>query len=383
MIRRAIIDLRKELHKHPELSGSELETAGRIRQFIAEHHPTEIINNIGGHGMAAVYTFSSKGPVVAIRCELDALPIEEENPFEHQSVNKGISHKCGHDGHMAMVAGLIFWIKAQSFNRGTIILLFQPSEENGKGAEKVMSDQKFKNLKVDYIFALHNIPQEPLHSIISMDQGFSAEVQSFIVSLSGKESHAAEPEKGINPSLAIAKIINALYKLNINDPLDENFAVLTPVHLKMGQASYGTSPAKGELHYTIRTWGPHQLNSLKSEIIVALNTSCKSHHLTYEIDWLEYFPASKNNFECNQLIIKAALENKLKLNERPHPFKFGEDFGWFTKEYKTGMFGLGAGMDTPALHHATYDFPDEILETGMNMFQKIIEYLLTENLEHI
>jgi len=378
LIKKEILELRKDLHKYPELSGYEFETAKRIRNFIEKYNPTKIIDNIGGTGIAAVYEFSQKGTVIAIRCELDALPIEEENQFEHRSLNKKVSHKCGHDGHMAIVSGLIFWIKEQSFNSGKVILLFQPSEENGKGAEKVIEDKKFKELRIDYIFALHNIPQEPLHSIITMDTRFSAEVQSFIVTLKGKESHAAEPENGINPSLGVADIINTISKLNNDDPLNENFAVLTPVYINMGQKSYGISPSSGELHYTIRTWGAEKLKTLKSKIMTSLKNSCTSHKLEYRVEWLEYFPASRNNKECNNQVIKAARENKLKINNRPYPFKFGEDFGWFTKNYKTAMFGLGAGINTPALHNSQYDFPDEILETGIDMFKKIIKNTLTE-----
>ena len=105
-----VIKLRKKLHQFPELSGLEFNTAQRIKSFINTHYPTKIIENIGGNGLAVIYEFSKDGPVVAIRCELDALPIQELNQFEYRSTQKGISHKCGHDGHMAIVSGLIFWL---------------------------------------------------------------------------------------------------------------------------------------------------------------------------------------------------------------------------------------------------------------------------------
>ena len=367
-----IIRLRKELHQYPELSGFEHETATRIRQFIEKHHPTTIIENIGGTGIAAIYKFPQKGPSITIRCELDALPIQEENNFSHQSKRRGIAHKCGHDGHMAIVAGLIFWIKQQAFSSGEVILLFQPAEETGKGAHRVLKDEKFKALKTDYIFALHNIPKEALHSIITIEKGFSAEVLSFIVKVKGKESHAAEPENGINPALGISDMIKAISKLNVPNPEDESFAVLTPVHINMGQKSYGISPANGELHYTIRSWTSKKMSILKNQIETTIKDICYKHQLAHEVEWLEYFPASTNETESNSYITTAAKENYYKIIERPYPFKFGEDFGWFSKEYKTAMFGLGAGIDTPALHNADYDFPDELIETGINMFKSII-----------
>ena len=378
MIASEIIKLRKELHTYPELSSSEVATIRRIKAFIEKYNPTSIIEKIGGNGLAAVYEFPQKGKTICIRCELDALPIEEENTFSHRSQEKGVSHKCGHDGHMAIVSGLIFWIKNQSFKAGKIILLFQPAEETGEGAARVIKDEKFKNLKTDYIFALHNIPKEPLHSIIVAKKGFSAEVQSLIIRVKGKESHASEPENGRNPAVAISQIITAMSGLNVAQPEDINFTILTPIHINMGQIAYGISPADGELHYTIRTWNTAKMSRVKTEIEAFVSKICQAHKLNYDMEWLEYFPASMNDKKCINYIEKAAQENHFHIIEKRYPFKFGEDFGWFSKEYKTAMFGLGAGKDTAALHHADYDFPDEIIETGIAMFQSIISKILDE-----
>tara|TARA_B110000305_G_scaffold237233_1_gene300089 strand:+ start:43 stop:1179 length:1137 start_codon:yes stop_codon:yes gene_type:complete len=378
LINPEIINLRKELHRNPELSSFEYGTAKRIRRFIEKHNPTDILENIGGTGLVAIYKYQKKGKSITIRCELDALPIQEENEFKHQSKKEGISHKCGHDGHMAIVSGLIFWLKNQSFNSGEIILLFQPAEENGKGANRVLKDERFKSLKTDYVFALHNIPKEPLNGIILIDKRFSAEVQSFIVSVKGKKSHASEPENGINPALGLSNIITTLSKLEVVKPEDKNFTLMTPVHINMGQIAYGISPANGELHYTIRTWNRKNMSALRVQINEIIQQVCQIHKLQYEIVWLEYFPAAANDIESNNFIEKAAKENNYKISERPYPFKFGEDFGWFSREYKTAMFGLGAGLDTPALHNADYDFPDEIIETGITMFKSIISNIMKE-----
>jgi amidohydrolase len=378
VINTEIIKLRKELHTYPELSSFEFETANRIRKFVEKHNPTSIIENVGGAGLAVIYEYKKKGKSITIRCELDALPIQEDNQSSYQSKRKGVSHKCGHNGHMAIVSRLIFWIKTQSFESGKIILLFQPAEETGKGAYQIIKDKKFKELKTDYYFALHNIPKEPLNSIIIIQRGFSAEVQSLIIKVNGKESHAAEPENGINPAVGLSNIITIMSELSVTNPEDDNFTVLTPVHINMGQKSYGISPAKGELHYTVRTWSNEKMLILKTQIEAVVKKTCQMHKLEYELEWLEYFPASNNDMECNNYIENAAQENTYKIIKRPHPFKFGEDFGWFSKEYKAAMFGLGAGINTPALHNADYDFPDEIIETGITMFKSIISNIMKE-----
>ena len=211
----SLIDLRRTLHQFPELSGQEQDTAQRILSYVGHEGPSQIIEELGGHGLALVYAFKNSGPTIAIRCELDALPIQEINDFEYQSTIDGVSHKCGHDGHMTIVAGLAKWITTQGFDKGSIVLLFQPAEETGRGAEAVLKDPRFEALGIDYMFALHNIPKVPLHEIIVMDRGFSAEVISFNLELQGKASHAAEPEHGINPAIAIAELISSFSKLNI------------------------------------------------------------------------------------------------------------------------------------------------------------------------
>lgn len=367
-----IIKLRKELHRNPELSGFESKTAARIKSFIKAHHPAEIIENLGGHGFAVIFEFSSKGPTIAFRCELDALPIEEENEFAHKSQTKAVSHKCGHDGHMAIVTGLLLWLKKQNFENGRVVLLFLAAEETGKGAIQMLNDPRFTNMNIDYIFALHNIPGEPMQSIIVMDYGFSAEVQSFSIKLEGKESHASEPENGINPTRAIAQIIIEINRLCVVDPQDSAFVSFTPIYINMGQKAYGISPADGELHYTVRTWDSDKMNSLKLELERTVKRICRAYYLKFKIEWFEHFPAAKNNDTCNKIVMDAAQYNNLTIIERPYPFKFGEDFGWFSQEFKTSMFGLGAGLETPALHNTDYDFPDELIETGVTLFKTII-----------
>ena len=373
-----LIKLRKEIHQHPELSGQEIATSKRIINFIKSHSPTKIIDNIGGHGLAVVYEFGQGGPTVMIRCELDALPIEENNTFDYTSIHKGVSHKCGHDGHMAIVAGLAFWIKAQNFRAGTVILLFQPAEETGKGAFNVIQDPKFKRLKPDFIFALHNLPGEPMHTVLVRQGCFSALVQSTIITLTGKESHASEPENGLNPTLALSEIINELSTLNHYSAEDEDFAILTPVHITLGEPSYGISPGKAEIHYTLRTWNAAKMEALEQRIYEITRKNCKDHGLQFKLAWLEYFPETTNNTECYTMIKNAATANAFEIKEKHFPLKFGEDFGWFSQHFKAAIFGLGAGVHTPSLHHADYDFPDELIETGINMFKRIIAGILKD-----
>ncbi|SKB62536.1 amidohydrolase [Maribacter arcticus] len=375
-MKNTLVNLRKELHQHPELSGQEHTTAKRIVEFVKDYHPTNIIENIGGEGVAIIYEFGNNGATVVIRCELDALPILEENTFEHHSKNKGVSHKCGHDGHMAIVAGLSIWLKEAEFKNGKVVLLFQPAEETGKGAAKILADAKFTNLAPDYVFALHNLPGQKLHSILVKPGYFTATVQSICIQLKGKKAHASEPENGVNPSLAAAELIQVFSSFANPNFESDDFSLLTPICINIGEKTYGISPENAELHYTIRTWSGQLMSELEDKIKDAVNVMAKKYQLSYNIDWFEFFPASENNVFCTELVEKVAAQKGFDLIKIHSPLRFGEDFGWFSQNYKSAIFGLGAGEQHPSLHHANYDFPDELIDTGLLMFKGLIEEIL-------
>ena len=378
-----LLALRHDLHRHPEVAGQEVQTARRIVDFINQYAPTEIVENLGGHGVAAVYRFGPGGQTILFRCELDALPIQEINTFGHRSVTAGVSHKCGHDGHMTIVAGLAPWLSQCAFRAGTVILLFQPAEETGKGAKVVLDDPRFAQLQPDYVFALHNIPGFPLHQLLWQPRQFSATVQSIAISLFGKESHAAEPENGVNPARAIAELIQSFNQFVQPDKTSPDFALITPVHVLMGQKQYGISAGYGELHLTLRTWRTSRMDEIVTAMNQCLAIICNGHTLRYETECFDYFPATMNDHFCNETLVQSATKNGLTITQQPTPFKFGEDFGWFTQRYPGAMFGLGAGETTPALHNPDYDFPDELIGTGVALFRRITEQLMAEEIQTV
>jgi amidohydrolase len=365
-----LTDFRRHLHKNPELSNKEELTAKEIVKELRICNPSQLITKVGGHGILAIFTAKTVGETILFRAELDALPIHEENGFEHQSINPQISHKCGHDGHAAMLLGLARQIKSKPLLKGSVALLFQPAEETGEGAKAVLEDKKFKQLKPDFVFALHNVPSYKKGEIIVRSGAFTASVISLKISLKGKTSHAAEPEHGINPDLAVQELILAIKALGNNDIKSEEFSVITTVFITLGSKDYGISAGDAELHFTIRCWTSSQLKELKNKIgILVLNVSEK-HQLKVALDWFSEFESNNNTVEAVHHIKKAATSNNYFILEKENPFKWGEDFGLFTQHFKGAMFALGAGINTPALHHPDYDFPDEIIPIGIQMFYK-------------
>ena len=367
----ALILLRKELHQHPEVSGEEIKTAKRVLSFLENYPPDEVITEIGKTGVAAIYKGKKTGKTILFRCELDALPIEEINIFEHRSLSKGVSHKCGHDGHIAILCGLAIELHQKRPVSGNVILLFQPAEEDGTGAQKVFLDPKFAVLQPDYVFALHNLPGYEMHQIVVKNNTFTCAVNSIIIKLKGKTSHAGEPEKGINPALAIATIITEFNAIIQADIAQEDFCLITPIYTKMGKKAYGVSAGAGEVHFTVRSDSNSQMRKIEGTLENVAQTIANKYNLSCKIKWTQGFQANENNKMAVDAIKKAAKINNFALLEKDKPFTWGEDFGLFTQQYPGAMFGLGSGINTPALHNPDYDFPDEIIATGVAIFYQI------------
>lgn len=371
-----LINLRKELHQNPELSGFEKETAVRIQLFLSQYTPTKLYTNIGGNGIIAIYKGKEKGKTVLLRCELDALPIQEINSFEHQSKVENVSHKCGHDGHMAIICGVAKKIFENPLEKGNVILLFQPSEENGKGSEAVLKDDFFKTTQPDFVFALHNLPGYPKNQIIVKEGTFTCAVNSIIIKLHGKTSHAGEPEKGNNPAVAISEIITVFLKKNQPNILEENYCVITPIYIEMGEKAYGVSAGYGEVHFTFRSNQNKLMQQIENDLEEIAITIAKKQNLTPEISWTENFKANENDKVAVEFIRNAARKENLSIFEKDVPFSFGEDFGLFTQHFDGAIFGIGSGENIPSLHNPDYDFPDEIIKSGVSVFYSLIKEIL-------
>lgn len=370
-----LIELRKELHKYPELSGKESQTAKRIVEFAKRFNPDEIISKVGGEGVLVIFEGEQKGKTILIRCDLDALPIDEENEFEHKSVYDNVSHKCGHDGHMSIVSGLIPILSENKIKKGKVVLLYQPAEETGQGASLVLSDEKFTKLKPDYVFALHNLPGFEKNEIIIKKDVFASASKGLIIKLKGKTSHAGEPERGITPSLAVAELIQELTALPQNKTI-QDFSLVTIIHSRIGERAFGTTPGYAELMATLRSYKDEDINTLTDLSEELINRIAADHKLKYEIEWVEEFPSTKNDNDCVEVIAQCAEKNNLGINEIDKPFRWSEDFGHFTHNFKGALFGLGSGINQPQLHNPDYDFPDEIILTGTKMFYSIIKKFL-------
>lgn len=371
-----LITFRKMLHSNPEVSGKEYKTSKSVVKFLKTCNPDEIIENIGGTGIIATFDSEKVGKTVMFRAELDALPIQETNNFAHVSTVCGVSHQCGHDGHATSLLGLAKLLAIKKPKSGKVFLLFQPSEEDSKGAKAILADSKFKKIKPDYVFAYHNLPGYPLNQIVVKNNSFTSSVKSIIIKIHGKTAHASEPENGLNPALAIADILQETNALSNNDITRDDFILITPVHIEMGEIAYGVSAGYGELRLTIRTWNEFNMKKLVLNLVKCLNKASKTYNMPIDYFWDDEFYANENDESSVSLIKEVAASLSLDIYERQYPIKFGEDFGLFTQKFTGAMFGIGSGEESPALHNEDYDFPDEILPHAIQLFYGISLHIL-------
>lgn len=365
------IAFRHLLHERPDLSGKEAGTRKLVRTFLEPFQPDELLE-LGDTGLVAIYKGKKPGKNILVRTELDALPIEEINTFEYRSKHPGISHKCGHDGHMAIISRLAWLLHRQPLEAGTAYLLFQPAEENGMGAKAVIKDPAFNQLKIDQVIALHNIPGFSAGAILIKEHAFTPSVSSIIVRYSGKTSHAAEPENGICPATAMTQFLSKALEMAVPAKDDTDFFLVSPVYMTMGEKSYGVTAGYGEVHLTIRAWEHPYLIKQSKKLESLAHTTGDQFGLKTKVDWTEEFSANNNAPEVVGQIKDAATKLDLSVQQLSHPMKWGEDFGLFTQHYTGAMFGLGAGEDSPALHNPDYDFNDTLIEPGSQVFEHIV-----------
>lgn len=366
--------IRRELHQHPELSGHEARTARFVEDKLQAFHPTKVIRHVGGHGLLVEYFFSEDGPTLLFRADMDAVAVQEPDDIPHHSQTPGVAHKCGHDGHTTILLRFARMLSERPLTKGRVLLLFQPAEENGSGSKAVLDTKVLDYYKIDKAFALHNIPGYPASAVLCKEDSFTCAVVSVSITLTGKTSHAAEPQKGISPIPATLNIVDELLRWNNTDIQSDDYFLSTIVEIHVGEEAYGVSAGNSVIRATLRAKTDKLLHQHAQQLKELVATECKrTPDLQHEMEWLEPFSANENDPQSVGMIKNAALRNNLPYIELQTPFSWGEDFGLFTQQYKGAIFGLGSGENCAPLHSPQYDFPDEVIETGATLFYTIAE----------
>ncbi|MFP1630595.1 amidohydrolase [Zhengella sp. ZM62] len=367
--------LRRTLHRHPEVSGDEAWTAARIADELVHCHPDHLITGIGGHGVVAVWESGNPGPSVLIRSELDGLPIIDKAPVEWRSAIEGRGHLCGHDGHMAILAGLARRLHERPVGKGRAILLFQPAEENGAGAAAMLADPRFAEIRPDMAFALHNLPGMAKGTVAIRPGPMCYASEGLSIRLTGRTSHASQPEAGLSPAAAMCELVEALPRLPATLGHPEGHSVVTLVHARLGEEAFGIAPGEAHVMATLRAIDDVTQDALMRMAHDLARAAAARHGLEIAMETADGFAANVNDAAAVARVESAFASLGLPVMPLEGPFRWSEDFGRFGQACPTAMFVLGAGEGHPPLHAPDYDFPDDIIETGMSVFEQVIRDL--------
>ncbi|NND73517.1 MAG: amidohydrolase [Ilumatobacter sp.] len=378
----SLIEFRRDLHAHPELAHHETGTAERVVRLVAPLVPDRILTGIGGTGVVVTFDSGVPGPVQLFRSELDALPIVELDVEGHGSRTDGVSHKCGHDGHTAILAGLAMRLAADRPARGAVHLLFQPAEETGTGAAAVLADPAFDAIRPDFGVALHNMPGFPLHAVVVKPGSMTCAVRSIVIRFTGRTAHASEPEKGENPSLAVADLLRECDGMHVPDMRSPDFRLVTPVHVRIGSVAYGVSAGDGEVHLTIRTVDNAGLAELQRSITTLAHRLGDRDGLRVDVDVVEDFAANMNDPGVTERVRRAAVACGFEVISPDVGMRAGEDFGLFSERFPCCMVLLGSGEDHHPIHNPHYDFPDELIDTGVELFDRVVRQATIADTPH-
>ena len=367
-----IIELRHLLHANAELSEQEIETNHILNEWISKTNPDLQMERIGGYGLAALYKGKQPGKRILIRGDIDALHIPEPNNMSYRSQHEGVSHKCGHDGHAAILCGVAQKLSQFRPEKGEVVLLFQPAEETGQGAKAILRDPQFEQILPDTAYGLHNLPGFEAGQILVRKGCFAAASFGLKLVFEGKTAHASQPETGKNPSELLAVLIHQLEKKREMLKAVKPLTTFVITHAVLGEETFGVAPGHAEIWLTLRSFDDKNLEMLADQVIALCQAKAKDYLFDFSFTMHEAFAAT-NSSDANVTVIEnAAKRLGLTLGHLTEPFRWSEDFGRFGAVCPIGFFGLGSGYAQPALHNPEYDFPDAILETGINMFAEII-----------
>ncbi len=364
----AIIQLRHHLHGIAELSGEETHTKECLMAYIRQRTDFRLFDRgkwfycrkDPAHGE------SSMSPI-AFRADMDALPIPETISLPYASRTPGVSHKCGHDGHCAALAGLALELTGAQVSR-PVVLIFQHAEETGKGGQECA--ELIPALGISEIYAFHNLSGYPRGSIVVRDGLTQPASKGLTVHFLGKPSHASYPEEGINPSNAVADLEASIRPL-LAAP-HKGMTLCTVVNMRVGTKDFGVSAGEGEISMTLRAEHESDLDFLESAIRQKAAELAERDNLVLQISVSDPFPETRNDSGALRKVISCAEHLNLPVVHMSKLWRASEDFGWYLHRCPGAIFYIGNGEDAVPLHCEGYDFHDDILETAADMFKELV-----------
>jgi hippurate hydrolase len=369
------VAIRRDLHQYPELSFQEKRTSGIVARYLLSYG-YEVTEGVGGYGVVATLRRGNGNRRIGIRADMDALPIEEATGRVYSSRNPGVMHACGHDGHTTILLAAARYLAEHGRFSGTLTLIFQPAEEVGAGARKMIEDRLFERFPVDAVFGLHNWPGVPAGHFGFVEGPAMASVDQAQIRIIGRGGHGAAPHETVDPVLASASFITALQSIvarNI-DPLE--MAVLTVGSIHGGSAS-NVIPDSVELKLTARAYSPAVRDQIEARVPALARAQAESFGATADVHYRRGFPPVLNHVEETRLALGVASETfpKEQVLSGFKPRTASEDFAFMLQERPGSYLFVGNG-DSASLHSPLYDFNDEIIAPASLYWARLAETFL-------
>ena len=366
-----LISIRRHVHEYPELSYEEFETTKAIKNWLEEANITIIDSNLET-GIIAEISSNNNGPVVALRADIDALPIQEETDLPYTSKIQGKMHACGHDFHTAAMLGAAYLLKEKEASlNGTVRFIFQAAEESGNGACKVVEAGHLKNVQA--VFGMHNKPDLPVGTIGIKDGPLMAGVDRFEIEIHGVGTHAAVPDAGVDPIVASSQIVMALQTIVSRNISSSHNAVVSVTNIHSGN-TWNVIPEKATLEGTVRTFQAEtreKIPALMERIIKGVSDALG---VKTEFRFYPGPPAVQNDKVLTNLSVQIA--EKMNLNViSPTPSMAGEDFSFYQQE-TPGSFVFMGTSGTHEWHHPAFTVDEQALPISAEYFSLLAEEAL-------
>jgi len=359
----------------------EVRTSMMVREKLAAFGVDEIITGMATHGVVGVIRAGSSERAIGLRADMDALPIHEETGLPHASLNPGVMHACGHDGHTAMLLGAAKYLAETRNFDGTVYLIFQPAEEFEGGAEKMVLDGLFHRCPMEKVYGLHNWPEMKAGTFLYRSGPVMAAVGFFDIVVTGRGSHGAAPHHGIDPIMVSAQIIGALQTI-VSRSIEPIEGGVVSVGSIVGGEAYNILPERVVMKGTARWYRAEVGDQIEAGMHRLVKGIAESFGATAELNFFRHAPATVNDAEATGLAIAAArsIAGVDGVKEMRAPTMGGEDFAYMlnAKQGAYLMLGGARGQNDPLLHHPRYDFNDEILPVGASWWATLVEQQLAK-----
>ena len=382
-LQQQMVSWRHYLHQHPELSFIEKITSDYIASVLLEHN-IEIHRGLAVTGIVATIHGKKPGKSIGLRADMDALPIQELNEFEHKSVHDGKMHACGHDGHSTMLLGAAVHLKKNNNFSGTVHFIFQPAEEGGAGGKVMVEEGIFEQFPCDAVYGMHNWPGMAEGQFAVHDTAVMAANETIEIVIQGKGGHAAMPDQCVDPIVAGAQIITALQSIVSRNVAPADSAVIS---LTVVNAGFATNVIPDEMHLkgSLRYFKPEVGSEVRRRMKKVVEGIAKSMGATATLESIPSYPATINTPKHAEKCAEAAamVAGVSNVHRNMPPSMGSEDFSFLLNVSEGAYIWIGNGevpKDQPQggcmLHNTHYDFNDAILSLGASYWIQLAKNIL-------